>query len=140
MTTSALIDRRPFPRLVAAGQGLYFVATGVWPLVHMPSFLAVTGPKTDLWLVETVGILVGAIGVSLLISAARGPIRDEVIIAAIVSAVGLTAIDILYVTRGVIRKVYLADAFLEVLFVGGWLLYLAWRVRKLRSAPAQSKI
>jgi hypothetical protein len=35
--------------LVALVQGVYFLLTGVWPIVHLPSFLAVTGPKTDLW-------------------------------------------------------------------------------------------
>jgi hypothetical protein len=35
-------------RWLAGLQGAYFLVTGVWPLVHMPSFLAVTGPKTDL--------------------------------------------------------------------------------------------
>ena len=39
-------------------QAGYFVVTGVWPIVHMRSFLAVTGPKTDLWLVKTIGVLV----------------------------------------------------------------------------------
>ena len=33
-------------------QGLYFFFTSVWPIVHMSSFLAVTGPKHDLWLVQ----------------------------------------------------------------------------------------
>jgi hypothetical protein len=31
---------------VALIQGVYFVATGVWPLVSIRTFMAITGPKT----------------------------------------------------------------------------------------------
>lgn len=48
--------------VVAALQGLFYLATGVWPLIHIDSFLAVTGSKTDLWLVYTVGLLVSVVG------------------------------------------------------------------------------
>src|SRR5689334_22911224 len=57
---------------LATIQGLYFLATGVWPLFHIESFLAVTGPKTDLWLVQTVAALLVVAGGVLLIAAARG--------------------------------------------------------------------
>ena len=43
-------------------QGIFYVATGVWPLIDIVSFQVVTGPKTDLWLVKTVGVLVTVIG------------------------------------------------------------------------------
>ena len=39
-------------RALAAGQGVYWAATGAWPLLHMRSFEAVTGGK----LVQTVGL------------------------------------------------------------------------------------
>jgi len=32
---------------IALAQGLYFAGTGIWPLVHMRSFEAVTGRKTE---------------------------------------------------------------------------------------------
>jgi hypothetical protein len=43
-------------------QGAYYLLTGVWPLVSIGSFQRVTGPKTDLWLVKTVGLLISVIG------------------------------------------------------------------------------
>ncbi len=49
-------------RGLASGQGALYVATGVWPLLHMPSFEAVTGPRLERWLVQTVGVLVASIG------------------------------------------------------------------------------
>ena len=42
-------------------QGAYFLATGIWPLLHLASFMRVTGPKTDRWLVKTVGALVAVL-------------------------------------------------------------------------------
>src|SRR5438067_11801258 len=54
--------RQEATRSVAIAQGAYFVATGIWPLLHMPSFEAVTGPKVDKWLVRTVGVLVSVVG------------------------------------------------------------------------------
>src|SRR5438046_1648203 len=63
-------------------QGLYYLATGVWPLVSIETFQLVTGPKTDHlqnpsptdadhWLVMTVGGLVTAVALALLVSACR---------------------------------------------------------------------
>jgi hypothetical protein len=34
-------------RMLAFIQGTYFAGTGIWPLIHMKSSLAVTGSKTD---------------------------------------------------------------------------------------------
>ena len=113
---------------IAATQGSYFLVTGVWPLVHIRSFLAVTGPKTDLWLVETVGVLVAAMGAGLLLSAARGTPTIELALIAVLAALGLAAIDIIYVTRGVISRIYLADAALEALFIVAWAVY-AFRLK-----------
>ena len=109
-------------------QGLYFLATGLWPLFDIDSFQAVTGPKTDLWLVRTVGLLVTAIGGTLLVAAWRRHITSELVLLAVSSAVALAAIDLIYALAGVIRKIYLADAALESLLVAGWV--CAWFMQK----------
>ena len=43
-------------RLLAFQSGYYGV-TGIWPILHLPSFEAITGPKIDDWLVHMVGLL-----------------------------------------------------------------------------------
>jgi hypothetical protein len=101
-------------------QGVYYLVAGVWPLVSMSTFLAVTGPKTDLWLVDTVGVLVAVIGITLLAGAWRGRAAAEVAILAIGSALALTGIDVIYVMRGVIGNVYLLDAGAEVFLIAVW--------------------
>jgi len=115
----------PTVRPLTIAQGAYFAATGVWPLVHMRSFEAVTGPKADKWLVRTVGVLVSVIGGVLVAAGARGKITGEVAGLAIGSAVGLGLIDTVYATRGRISRIYLADAALEAAIAAGWAAALA---------------
>ena len=110
---------------VAGAQAVYFVATGAWPLVHIPSFLAVTGPKTDLWLVRTVGVLVLVIGVVIGLAAYRGGIDGQVITLAIGGAVALTAVDVIYVLKRVIPRIYLLDAVVEVVLMAAWAVALS---------------
>jgi hypothetical protein len=121
-------EARTGPRAAAAVQGLYYLATGVWPLVHVESFLAVTGPKTDLWLVYTVGVLVAVIGFVLLIAARSARVTPEVILLAVGSAIGLAAIDVTFVTRDVIPPVFLIDAGWQAVLVAWWAVVSARRV------------
>jgi hypothetical protein len=107
-------------RRLPALQGVYFLATGVWPLVSMRTFEAVTGPKVDRWLVKTVGVLVAVIGVSLLADARR-PSRASMLLG-VGSAAALGGVDVVYALRGRISKIYLADAVVETLLVTLWAL------------------
>jgi hypothetical protein len=109
---------------VALIQGVFYVATGVWPLVDIVSFQVVTGPKTDLWLVRTVGVLVTVVGAVLISASRRRRITDEIVLLATGSALGLAAIDLIYSLSGRISPIYLADAAAEIglalLWVIGW--------------------
>lgn len=105
---------------LALVQGFYYLVTGIWPLVHMPSFLAVTGPKTDLWLVRTAGVLITAIALPLLLAGLRESVTHEIALLAVGAAAGLTAIDVYYVLKGVIPKVYLVDAAPEIALIALW--------------------
>ncbi len=59
-------------RATALGQGAFWLAAGVWPLLHYRSFEAVTGPKQDDWLVKTIGGLIAVVGATLLRGAEAG--------------------------------------------------------------------
>jgi hypothetical protein len=109
-------ERVNFLDVLLIAQGAYFVATGVWPLVHIRSFLAVTGPKTDLWLVKTVGILIAVIGLSLLVSGVRQRATAEILFLAIGSQLALATVDVVYVAKKVIARIYLLDAAAELIF------------------------
>jgi hypothetical protein len=102
-------------------QGFYYLVTGVWPLVSIETFMMVTGPKTDLWLVRTVGVLIAVIAASLLASACRRVTTPETVVLAVGAALALTAVDVIYVSLGTIDKVYLLDAAAELALVAWWL-------------------
>ena len=107
--------------IVALVQGVYFFLSGVWPLLHMRSFLTVTGRKTDLWLVKTVAALIVAIGLGLLIAGIRHETPPPVVTIAVGSAAGLIAIDVTYVRRRTIAPVYLLDAAAEAGLILWWI-------------------
>ena len=96
--------------------GAYYVATGLWPLIHLASFESVTGPKTDDWLVHMVGLLAAVIGGTLLRGSARA--TSDMAFLAVASALAFTAIDVWYAATGVISSIYIADAVVELLLVG----------------------
>jgi hypothetical protein len=104
----------------ATAQGGYFVVTGLWPLVHMPSFELVTGRKREDWLVKTVGGVVAVIGGVLLDGARKRRVDRTAATLAIGSAAVLAGVDITYVVRRRISPVYLLDAALELGFMGLW--------------------
>lgn len=85
--------------LLARVQGWFYLLTGLWAIVDLDSFQRVTGPKTDLWLVKTVGVLVAVIGATLL---------------AVGSALDLAGIHLVYTLGGRISPVYLLDAAAEI--------------------------
>jgi hypothetical protein len=107
-------------RVLAIGQGVYLAATGVWPLIHMRSLEAVTGPKVDTWLVRTVGVLVTVIGGTLMAAGIRRCITPETVGLATGAAAGLGAVDVLGVGTGTISPVYLLDAAIEGALTVAW--------------------
>jgi len=109
-------------RHVALAQGIFYVGTGLWPVVHLRSFEAVTGPKVDKWLVRTMGGLIAAVGVSLIVGALERPPSRALRVLGIASALALGAADVVYAARRRISKVYLGDAAAEGVLVTGWAL------------------
>ena len=104
----------------AKAHGLFNIVGGLWPLLSMRSFEAVTGPKTDRWLARTVAALMVANG----LAQWRAEPSAEGLAGArrigLGTAATLAAADLAYAIPGRISRVYLVDAVLEA----GWL--LAW--------------
>jgi hypothetical protein len=113
-------------RILGYSQGMYYVLTGLWPILHLESFMAVTGPKTDTWLVKMVGLLAASIGIYLVRVTVRRTANTDTALLCILSAISFLAIDIYYagaIDR--IRNIYLADLVPELVFTAGWfMLYL----------------
>ena len=108
------------PRTMSLIQGLYYVASGLWPLVSMDTFVAVSGPKTDLWLVRTVALLIICIGAAVLLAAKANRVTAPIVFLALSAASSLAWTDTYYSLRGVIWPIYLLDAFAEAILLAGW--------------------
>jgi hypothetical protein len=80
----------------------------------MPSFEAVTGPKTDDWLVRMVALLTVAIAGAIWPrqhgTALDAPLRTL----AVTAAASYLVIDVFYAAVGVISPIYLLDAVLQI--------------------------
>lgn len=116
-TRQSELDRS---EVLALGQGVYYTTTGLWALVDIDSFQAVTGPKTDLWLVKTVGALVTVIGGVLGLAGYNRRVTPEIKALAMGAALGLAAIDVIYVGKRRIAKIYLGDALPELGLAAAW--------------------
>ena len=109
---------------VALIQGIYFLVTGIWPLISMRTFLAITGPKTDLWLVKTVGLILAVIGAVLIYAQRTATVNPPVVILAMGAAASLALVEIVYVIKKVISPIYLGDAIAEVILIAWWAISL----------------
>jgi hypothetical protein len=107
-------------RLVCGTQGAFFLATGLWPLLHLESFELVTGPKREDWLVKGMGTVLTVVGAALLGGAVRRRVTPELCLLANGVGLGLGALDIFYTARGTIRRVYRLDAVIEAGFAMAW--------------------
>lgn len=105
---------------LALAQGGYYLVSGVWPLLSLDTFQAVTGRKREPWLVRTVGVLVAIIGGVLLRGGLRRQLPSDLALLGAGSALGLAGVDVVYVARGRISPVYLFDAVIEMLLAAGW--------------------
>ncbi|HLL24652.1 MAG TPA: hypothetical protein VK427_21115 [Kofleriaceae bacterium] len=110
------------PHIAPLSQGIFYVATGLWPIIHLRSFEKVTGPKVDKWLVRTFGGLVAAVGVTLISGAFEKRPSRALEVLGLSSALALGAADLIYALRGRISKAYLGDAAAEGAIAATWAL------------------
>lgn len=118
-------------------QAMYYLITGVWAVVGIRSFQVISGPKTDIWLVRTVGLLTMVIGGVLGLAGWRRRITSEVAVLAVGSGAALAAIDLTYTAKRRICRVYLLDAGANILLISGWIVVLRRRLLPSNYEPTQ---
>ena len=109
-------------------QAAYYLVSGIWPLVGIESFQKVSGRKTDLWLVKTVGVIVTVIGAVIGSAGVRKRITPEIAGLAIGSASGLATIEVVYAGKRRISRIYLLDTLLSVVMITAWVLAIRRKV------------
>ena len=102
-------------------QATYIFLTAAWPLIDIRSFMEVTGYRTDIWLVKTVGALLIPVSACLYAHLFIQTNRIPALILGALTAVAFAAIDFYYALNDVISDVYLADGAVELLFLSGWI-------------------
>ena len=107
--------------LLARAHGMTNVLGGLWPLLHMASFEAVFGPKTDRWLVKTVSGLLVVNGLAQLATTSSVTSVRHARQLGVGTAAVLAAVDLTYAPTGRISRMYLLDAAIEVGWIAAWL-------------------
>jgi hypothetical protein len=124
-----------YPRfLYALGfiHALYFLTIGIWPVIDLNSFMFFTGPKTDIWMVKALGLLMTIIGLLLISATIRNKLIMEVIMLIVFSASALAGVEFYYGWNDMIPEIYLLDAAAELFFILCWLLLLLTKPRHKR--------
>lgn len=105
-------------------QATYILVTAIWSLVHIESFMAVTGGKTDVWLVKTVGALLVPVAISLYFHLFIDTDHRPAVALASLTALAFLCIDVYYALADVISDIYLADAVVELIFLCLWIFFI----------------
>jgi glycine/D-amino acid oxidase-like deaminating enzyme/nitrite reductase/ring-hydroxylating ferredoxin subunit len=101
-------------------QGAYYVASGLWPMLHLRSFQAATGTRGPGWLVRSLGGVVAAVGAALLVGPGAASMRRTRALG-LGSALALGAAGVYVAARGRGWRVNLADAAVHTGFLVAWL-------------------
>jgi hypothetical protein len=117
-------------------QSLYILVTALWPIVNISSFMDVTGYKTDVWLVKTVGALLFPVGLTLFSFLFQSNDKRPALLLGGLTAAAFICIDFYYVSRQVISPVYLLDGLIEIIFLTAWTYLLLFRYSMLKKTTA----
>jgi hypothetical protein len=114
------IDQDKNLRYLLLFQGIYFGVTALWGLIDIDSFMRITGPKFDIWLVKTVSWLLLVMAISFIVAARSQPFSMPTTVLATLSAACLLGVDVYYSLTNTISKIYLIDGAVEFGLICFW--------------------
>jgi len=89
--------------------------------------MEVTGPKTDIWLVKTVSLLLVTVSLCFIASLFIQTDRRPVLVLAIGCCLSLASIDFYYAGKKIISTIYYVDGVLQLIFLFAWVVIIRWR-------------
>jgi hypothetical protein len=101
-------------------QSGYYLLTALWAIIDINSFMTVTGPKTDIWLVKTTAAMIATISLTLGSYLFMQGNKSPAIILGSISAFSFVIIDFYYVAENVISNIYVLDGIFESILLIGW--------------------
>ena len=107
-------------RTIIIAQSTYIMVTAVWPILDIETFMAITGRKTDLWLVKTVGALLIPVATCLSSYLFIGSDRRPALVLGTLTSISFIIIDFHYALNDIISDVYLVDGVIQLLFLLAW--------------------
>jgi hypothetical protein len=105
----------------------------VWPIIDIESFMLVTGYKTDVWLVKTVGAILISISLCMATHLFIRTDHVPVVVLCIASSIAFISIDFYYALNDTISDIYIADGALQIFFLIAWIYLVITVIRNIRS-------
>ena len=99
-------------------QGLYYVATGLWPAVFPHHYMEATGQASHQHVAQVLGVAVASLGVALALDVLPRPVARW---AGIGTALALGAGAAYFVARGKGIPVNASDGLVQLVFAASWL-------------------
>jgi len=106
------------PQETRAAKRSYFLATGLWPWLSGSSWSR--DPRLTSGLLRPPA-LVATVGGTLVLAERRKRLTRELMFLGVTIAAGLGCVDVFFVLRGRVPKVYPADAAVEAMLVAEWI-------------------
>lgn len=72
-------------------QGIYYLISGIWPLLHLKSFAKLSGKKPDPFQTRVTGLLFSAIGLALIVGSRKKRPEGEVVLLGAATATAAAA-------------------------------------------------
>ena len=110
------------PNTAPFTQGVFYVITGLWPIVHLKSFEKVTGNKREAWLSKSMGALVTAVGAALIVGSLEKVPSRTLKVLGMGSAIALGLADLVFAKKSRAPRVYLGDAVAEGAALATWII------------------
>ncbi len=115
-----------FTSLVLYAHALYLLIGGAWPLLSLPTFEEVTGPKSDHFLVRTVALILVLVA-SILFAQRKSPVERSAVFMAMGVSFILGSVAWISAAGGWVWKIYFIDGGIHLLFACAWVYLLLRR-------------